>query len=199
MTRLVPTLLASAALAAAGCATAPDAPPAQAAVAIDGRAVDPLAGPAGSLGVVVFVSHECPIANAMAPDLSRIARAARARGVDFYAVHPAAWATVDLARRHAEEFGLAGSMAVVVDPSQRLARAFGATVTPEAAVFRRDGAGGFRTLYLGRVSDLYAGIGRRRAQPTANDLADAIDAAIEGRPVPEPFPKAVGCFIELRR
>ncbi|MFM7051245.1 MAG: redoxin domain-containing protein [Planctomycetota bacterium] len=192
----VSIVFAVAALAAGGCASAQKAAPAQ---AIDGTAVDPLAGPAGSLGVVVFVSHECPIANAMAPDLTRLAQAARARGVDFYAVHPATWATTDIARRHAQEFGLAASITVLVDPSQRIARAFGATVTPEAAVYRRDGEGGFRTLYLGRVSDLYAGIGRRRAQPTTNDLADAIDLSIAGRPVPEPYPKAIGCFIELQR
>ncbi|MFZ9914503.1 MAG: hypothetical protein ACO3IB_04115 [Phycisphaerales bacterium] len=170
-----------------------------AAMAIDGRSVDPFAGDQGSLGAMVFVSHECPIANAMAPELARIGAAARTRGVDFYAVHPATWADIETARRHAKEFALEDSMTVLVDPSQRLAKAVGATVTPEAAVFRRDGFGGFELLYLGRVNDLYAGIGRRRAQTTSNDLADAIDAAVAGRVTPPPYPKAVGCFIELRR
>jgi hypothetical protein len=197
-------LIAIAVLACGACTAAPAATRAPAvgaspATATDGRSVDPFAGARDSLGAMVFVSHECPIANAMAPELARIGAAARGQGVDFYAVHPATWADIEMARRHAKEFALDGSMTVLVDPSQRLAKAVGATVTPEAVVFRRDGVGGFELLYLGRVNDLYAGIGRRRAQTTSNDLADAIDAAAAGRVTPPPYPKAVGCFIELRR
>jgi hypothetical protein len=162
-----------------------------------GQEVDLFAGPAGSLGAAVFISHECPIANAMAPDLIAIAAQARARGVDFYAIHAGSWADEAALAAHAQAYGLDGAMTVLVDRRLRTVRALGATVTPEGVVFRRDGVGGFERLYLGRVNDLYAAIGRRRARPITNDLADAIDAAAAGRPVAARAQPAVGCFIEV--
>lgn len=163
----------------------------------DGRAVDPFVGAAGSLGAVVFLSHECPIANAMAPDLIALAAHAKARGVDFYAVHVGGWTDGPTLRAHAAEYGLRDAMTVLVDRDLRTVRALGATITPEGAVFRRDGAGGFERLYLGRVNDLYAAIGRRRARPIMHDLADAIDAAASGKTIASPMHPAVGCFIDL--
>jgi hypothetical protein len=70
-------------------------------------------------------------------------------------------------------------------------------VTPEGAVLRLDGAGGFNRLYLGRVNDLYAAIGRRRAQPTTHDLREAMRAARAGVVAAEPTAQPIGCFIEF--
>lgn len=199
LTKRIALLILLACCAPLGCASvgAP-APAVPTTTRLDGTAADPLAGAAGSLVVLVFLSHECPIANAMAPDLRALALSARTRGVDFAAVHANTGVTAGIAATHAREFALEGAMEILLDPSQRLIRATGATVTPEGAVLRRDGAGGFELLYLGRVNDLYAAIGRRRARPTSDDLADAIDAALAGRSTPQPFPTAVGCFIERR-
>jgi len=121
---------------------------------------------------------------------------ARARGVRFIAVHPTPWATERSIAEHAATFGIAGAFDIVLDSRQEIAAAVGATVTPEGALLRLDGRGGFERLYLGRVNDLYAAVGRRRAAPTSNDLATAIRAAHEGRAVPSPAPHAIGCFIE---
>lgn len=170
---------------------------------VDGRHVAPLDGAAGSLVAIVFVSHECPIANAMAPDLQALAVYAAANGVALHLVHPSPWATRDELLRHSREFGFVSTagpnVSVLADPSQSLVGRCGATVTPEGALFRLDGKGGGQLLYLGRVNDLYAGIGRRRPSISSHDLGNAIDAAIAGRAIPQPFPKAVGCFIESPR
>lgn len=154
------------------------------------------AGNEGQLVAFVFISTECPIANAMMPDVKALATDARARGVRVVAVHPASWATEQSIAEHARTFGIDGAFDAVLDSRQEIAAAVGATVTPEGALVRLDGNGGFARLYLGRVNDLYTAIGRRRATPTSNDLANAIRAAHEGRAIPSPAPRAIGCFIE---
>lgn len=165
----------------------------------DVRVARPFDGDRNSLVAIVFISHECPIANAMVPELRALAADAAKRGVAFHLVHPSMWVTKEEVARHAQEFALSPDVSVLVDPTHELVRRAGATVTPEAALFRRDGAGGGELLYLGRVNDLYVGIGRRRPSISSHDLGNAIDAAIAGRAIPQPFPKAVGCFIESPR
>src|SRR5262249_12755086 len=72
-----------------------------------------------------------------------------------------------------------------------LVRRAGARMVPEAAVFGPDG----QRKYLGRIDDLYADLGKRRARATSRDLRDALDAVLADRPVPRPVTQAVGCFI----
>lgn len=183
----IPTLVA--ALALAGCAVAPRT---------DAPCPEPLGGPQERLVAMVFISTECPIANAMVPDIMSIADAARTMSIEFHAVHAAPGVDAAVVARHAREFGLEGTVDVVIDRDQALARALGATITPEAVLVRTDGRGGFERLYIGRVNDLYSAIGRRRARATSNDFLDAMRAAHSGTPVAQPAPKAVGCFIELK-
>lgn len=163
-------------------------------VAVDARAITD--GARGTLVAIVFISHECPISNAMAPDLIALAQSCRARGVAFHLVHASAWVDDATIAKHSADFDLAGAMIVETDRTHALVIATGATITPEAVLLRLDGNGGFDRLYLGRVNDLYAAIGRRRAQATTNDFSDAIDAALTGRPIALNAAKAVGCFIE---
>ncbi|MEY5032345.1 MAG: hypothetical protein RL354_1376, partial [Planctomycetota bacterium] len=98
----------------------------------------PLQGNAGDLVALVFISHECPIANAMVPDILDLATEARALGVRLYAVHAASWVDDEIIARHAQEFALEGAVQVVADRTQSLVRGVGATVTPEGAVLRLD-------------------------------------------------------------
>ena len=99
----------------------------------------------------------------------------------------------DLSRRaaaeHAREYGY--TCPVVLDGGRALVRRAGARMVPEAAVFGPDGA----RKYLGRIDDLYADLGKRRARATSLDLRDALDAVLADRPVPRPVTQAVGCFI----
>ena len=162
----------------------------------DVRVRRPLDGPPGSLVAVVFISHECPIANAMMPALRELSEHAQRCGVAFHLVHAASWVTAAEVETHAREFGIAPGVSVLVDPAHDLVARAGATVTPEAVLFRRDGRGGGEILYLGRVNDLYVAVGRRRPAVASHDLRDAIDSASAGSKSAGPHPKAVGCFIE---
>jgi len=193
----------------AACSTMPQATPGSTAVSTPVSTADStpaelqsapspaLQGNAGDLVALVFISHECPIANAMVPDILDLANEARALGIRLYAVHAAYWVDDETIARHAREFALEGEVHVLADRAQSLTRTVGATVTPEGAVLRLDGRGGFERLYLGRVNDLYAAIGRRRAQPTMHDLRDAMRAAKSGAAAARPSAQPIGCFIEF--
>lgn len=139
--------------------------------------------------VLVFIATDCPISNAYAPELRRIETGCTARNVAFVLVYSEPDLTRENARRHAKEYGYACPW--VLDPTRRLARRAGATVTPEAAVFAPDG----RLLYRGRIDDAYVGYGKRRFRATRHDLRDVLDAVSSGRPMRLRTTMAVGCFI----
>ena len=75
-------------------------------------------------------------------------------------------------------------------PGLLVARA-GVEVTPEAAVFSPAGA----VVYRGRINDLFAALGKKRAEPTTHDLRAALDAVVAGKAPPVATTPAIGCFI----
>jgi hypothetical protein len=68
-------------------------------------------------------------------------------------------------------------------------------VTPEAAVYSASRDGVRHLLYVGRIDDRVESIGRVRPAATTHDLADAIEAARQGRRSSRAAGPAVGCFI----
>ena len=54
---------------------------------------------------------------------------------------------------------------------------------------------GRELVYLGRIDDRYVDFGKTRAAATTHDLAGALEAILDGRPVPESRTRAIGCFI----
>ena len=50
-------------------------------------------------------------------------------------------------------------------------------------------------VYRGRIDDRYVDFGKARAEATQHDLLDALQAVVEGQPVPNPRTKSVGCYI----
>jgi hypothetical protein len=139
--------------------------------------------------VVVFTRTDCPISNQYAPEIRRLYETYRPRGVDFYLIYVDPREQPDDIRRHLREYDY--PCRGLRDPGHTLVAHCGATATPEAVVFGPDRS----ITYLGRVDDLYADIGRSRAEPTTHDLADAIESTVLGRPVAKPRTKAVGCLI----
>jgi hypothetical protein len=140
---------------------------------------------------LVFVGLDCPLANGYAPEIARIAREYEPKGVTFAVVYPLPDAKPDAARRHAKEYALPG--VAILDSDLKLAKRVGATTTPEAVMLSPT----CEVLYRGRIDDRYpkAG-GKRRENPTAFDLRDALTAVLADKPVPKPWPPAVGCPID---
>src|SRR4051812_44495318 len=138
--------------------------------------------------VLAFLGTECPLAEAYAPRLAEVARDFEERGVGFFGVDANEQDGPVAIGRFAEKHGL--PFPILKDVGNGLADCLGAERTPE--VFVLDGSRA--VAYRGRVDDQYA-IGIHRPSPTRNDLVDALDAVLAGRPVAAPRTEAVGCKI----
>ncbi len=150
-------------------------------------------GKHGPVNVLVFLSHDCPVSNALAPELNRIVRHYRPLGVAFYFVYAEDDLSDADAAKHAREFGLAA--AATVDRAGVLVAKAGAKVTPETAVFSRSGG----VAYRGRINDLFAAPGQKRAEPNKHDLRVALVAVLAGKAPPNATTPAIGCFIPKKR
>jgi hypothetical protein len=175
--------------ALAACASTTDGRPR--AVDLDSTLHDPLDVPRGRVHVLVFTSHECPIANAYAETLRELAAGWRSAPVSLFLVHVDPDLSVAAAREHARAFDLPGT--ILLDPTQGLARAVGITKTPEAAVLISD-----ELAYRGRIDDAWQALGTRSAVGQ-RDLAMAVARASRGERTPLPHPPAVGCLLPEAR
>jgi len=143
----------------------------------------------GKPTVFVFILHDCPIANAFAPEIIRLSETYEKKGVAFYVVHVEQDLKRDEAQKHAKDFGF--RCPVFIDTKHDLVKRAKVTISPEAAVFAADGT----LKYHGRINDLYADLGKKRQAATTSDLRDAIDAVLEGKPVKVAKTEAIGCVI----
>ena len=140
--------------------------------------------------VLFFYCQDCPISNGYAPEINRIC--ASHTNFAFYIVQVDPDLTPAAAKEHAREYDLHAP--VLLDPQHRLVKLAKATVTPEAVVLGKDG----QLLYRGRIDDLYAAPGKRRAQALQHDLREALDAIAAERPVKQKETKAIGCLIQTQ-
>lgn len=138
---------------------------------------------------LVFITPDCPIANFYQPTLRKLGAEFVTRGVPIYLVHSDPDVTAEDAERHIAKFKI--ELPVVLDHDQSIARRVGATVTPEAFIVDLNG----KTLYQGRIDNFYEALGRKRRAATEHDFHDALAAAADGKAVPTPRTKALGCKI----
>jgi hypothetical protein len=139
--------------------------------------------------VLIFLMHDCPIANSYAPEIGRIVRRYSSQGFTFYLVYVEQDIPTERIRKHMREFGL--NAPAIQDTRRVLIGKTGATVTPEAAVITKEG----KMVYRGRIDDRYLDFGKRRFAPQTRDLILALEAVQQGKPVKTARTKAVGCFI----
>ena len=155
---------------------------------LDGVARRPLEPAGKAASVLIFYGHDCPISNGYAPEINRIA--ASHTNCAFYIVQVDPDLTPAAAKAHAKEYDLHAS--VLLDSQHRLIKLLKPTVTPEAVVLGKNG----KTLYRGRIDDLYADLGKHRAAATQHDLIEALDGIAAGKRVAHKETKAVGCLIQ---
>lgn len=156
-----------------------------------GFPVDPLSpsSPQTRGMIYIFTLCDCPIANAYAPEISRIAKEFSARNFDFFLVHTDPQTTVVAAQKHAEEYSL--DLTVLLDIKHELVGLLKAESVPQVFLVSPD----LKVLYKGRIDDRNTAYGKRRAEPGSRDLRNALDAVIQGKPVPNPITPVIGCYI----
>src|SRR3954469_5038747 len=139
--------------------------------------------------LLFFVTTDCPVANSYVPEMNRIRDAYTPRGVAVYAVQAETSVPDAAVTKYAQEYRY--GFPLLLDPRQELVKLANATVTPQAAVLAPDG----RVLYLGRIDNRVEDFGKQRPQATHSDLREALDAVLDGKPVPHPTTKSIGCAI----
>ena len=158
---------------------------------IKGKNHTPFASAKTKAVVFIFLLRDCPVSNVYAPEITRIHSEYSKKGVALYLVHPDPDTDAKSALTHASEYKL--TTPVVLDHDHKLTRLADAQVTPEAAVFDDKG----RLVYRGRIDNLYADFGKKRAKPTRRDLRDTLDALLAGKTLAKRTTKAVGCYSDF--
>jgi thiol-disulfide isomerase/thioredoxin len=139
--------------------------------------------------VFIFVATECPNSNSYAPVLARLYREYSPRGIAFFNVYSDPAESAETVRKHDTDF--ATPFRALLDPHQTLARETGARSTPEVVILGPHG----QQLYRGRVDNRFVEPGKTRYQPTENDLDEALSAIVNGKAVPHPVTRTIGCAI----
>jgi hypothetical protein len=162
--------------------------PQQSPIDLDGKAVDLFKASQGKISVLIFVRTDCPISNRYAPLLQRMSETF-ANGAKFWLVYPDRKITPQQIRNHLKQFHY--KISALRDPDHSLVKLAEATITPEAAVFDSQG----HLLYHGRIDNWYEDASRARPAATTQELQNAVEAAIDGKPSPLATASAVGCYI----
>jgi thiol-disulfide isomerase/thioredoxin len=138
--------------------------------------------------VLVFASTTCPVAKRYLPRLNELHAAYDSKGVQFVLVNVAPEDTIKDMGWQAMEYGLA--FPVVKDLDGELAKAAGASITPQSVVL--DSKHAIR--YRGRIDDQYRTSG---VQPNIgrSDLKEAIEEVLAGKPVTVAETPVEGCAI----
>lgn len=142
------------------------------------------------LEVDIFVSVDCPIANAYAPRINRLHETFGPKGVRFRLVYPDTSLTAEDVNRHRKDYALEPE--AVIDTAHSLVERAGASVTPEVAVFGKDGT----LRYRGKIDNRFTDYGDKRQVATEKYLEDTLRRLIAGEAVEFHEIKAFGCHIE---
>ncbi|MDT7689835.1 MAG: hypothetical protein QOJ70_953 [Acidobacteriota bacterium] len=135
--------------------------------------------------VLIFVATRCPVSNAYNERMRKLADDYRARGVNVVGINANSTETAAEVKEHAANKGF--TFPVLKDSGNVIADRFDAQVTPEAYVIDASG----KLVYHGRIDNSRSG-----DSVTSNDLRDALDAVLAGKPVEHPEAKAFGCSIK---
>lgn len=160
---------------------------------VDGRETT-IAKAAGKKGtLVLFICNHCPWVKMWEPRIAQLGNAALKQGVGVIAVNgndPAPYPEdeYDVMVTRAKQVGY--RFPYVVDATSDVARAFGATKTPEAFLFDASG----KLVYHGAIDDN----AKEPKKVKSRWLADAVAAVAAGKPVPVAQSKALGCTIKFR-
>ena len=158
---------------------------------VDGREVSvaDVTGKEGTL--VIFSCNHCPFVKAWQGRIASIGNAAKGKGVGVIVVNsndPADYPEDSFSEMQKRAQQLGFTFPYVVDATSDVARAYGATRTPEAFLFDKDG----RLVYHGAIDD-----SKEADKVTQHYLQDAVDALVGGKEVATKETKFVGCGIKF--
>jgi len=160
---------------------------------VDGKEINlkSMMQPAGTL--VVFTCNHCPFAKKWESRIIELGNDYAAKGIGVVAINAydpkvAPDDSYEAMQQRAKEKGM--EFPYVVDATSGVARAFGATRTPEAFLFDKSG----KLVYHGAIDDN----ADDAAKVEKAYLKSALEAVVNGAPVLVPETKSIGCSIKFR-
>lgn len=145
--------------------------------------------------LVIFLCNHCPYVQHLRGDLASLVREYQGRGVAAVGINANDFEAYpddrpELMAVEKQTFGY--TFPYVFDESQEVARAYEAACTPDFYLFDADR----RLVYRGQFDASRPG---RPVDRPGLDLRDALDALLEGRPIPADQRPSMGCNIKWRK
>lgn len=144
--------------------------------------------------LVVFMCNHCPYVKHIQSRFAELAKEYQARGLAVVGINSNDVESYpdDSPEKMAEEIRRVGyTFPYLYDESQEVAKAYHAACTPDFFLFDRDR----RLVYCGQFDDSRP---RNNRPVTGADLRTALDAVLEGRPVPADQRPSAGCNIKWK-
>ncbi len=138
--------------------------------------------------VIIFFGVDCPLARLYGARLCDLANQYKGR-VSFTGIDSNGRDRVSEIVNWGKEF--APSLTLLHDPHQFVADQLGATRNPEVVLLDGDR----RIRYRGRIDDQYTTVAKK-GTVVRNDLVEAIDELLSGKPISVPVTAASGCYID---
>lgn len=161
---------------------------------VDGKMVTiaDVTGKAGTL--VIFTCNHCPFAKGWEQRIVEIGNSYAKKGLGVILINandPAKHEEDGFAEMQTRAKSRGLQVPYVVDETSAVARAFGASVTPEVFLFDKNG----KLAYHGAIDDNH----KDPEKVQKRYLKDALDAVLAGKPPATPESKSIGCGIKFRK
>jgi peroxiredoxin len=135
--------------------------------------------------VLIFVAVQCPVSNAYNERMQKLADEYQAKGINVVGINSNVAESADAVKAHAAANKM--TFLILKDAGNKLADTLGATKTPEAYFLDA----GNKLVYHGRIDN-----SKDPEGVSSNELRDALNAVLAGKPVEKPTALAFGCTIK---
>jgi thiol-disulfide isomerase/thioredoxin len=147
------------------------------------QSFDKLKGENGA--VLVWLSAQCPVVKAYNERINEVADELKAKGINLIGINSNATESLDWVKSNASEVGY--KFPVLIDKGNVLADKLEASVTPEFYYFDKENI----LLYHGALDNDRSGKDVR-----IDYLRDALDSALDKKPIKTAKTNAIGCSIK---
>jgi len=147
------------------------------------RTLNSLKGKNGA--VLIFISVQCPVSNAYNERMEQLAQDYKARGINVIGINSNVTESTEAVKDHAADKHF--TFTVLKDPGNKIADRLGATKTPEAYLIDAQD----RLVYHGRIDNA-----QNISNVSSNDLREAMDQLLAGKPISRTGGAAFGCSIK---
>jgi peroxiredoxin len=147
------------------------------------RALKAVKGKNGT--VLLFISVQCPVSNGYNDRMEKLAQDYKAKGINVIGINSNVTEDAESVKNHASEKHL--TFVILKDGGNKIADKLGATRTPEAYLLDANN----KLVYHGRIDN-----SQNPAQIESNDLRNALDSLLAGKPIEKTEAKAFGCNIK---